>query len=107
MLDTTTPLPESRNSHRRQLVSQQARSRNCNHAVPIKTPSRAACTVAAQLGVDVRQRAQRERVVLVGKAALRLRDLLHPCVQLRGLAQRGLAAAPPGATPGPSQCLHA
>ena len=54
-------------------------------------------TVAAQLGEDVGQRAQRERVVLVGKAALHLRDLLHPHVQLRGLAQRGLAAAPPGA----------
>lgn len=62
--------------------------------------SRALRTVAAQLGVDVCQRAQRERVVLVGKAALRLRDLLHPLVQLRGLAQRGLAAAPPGGATG-------
>ena len=56
--------------------------------------------MAAELGEDVGQRAQRERIVLVGKAALRLRDLLHPHIQLRALAQRGLAAAPPGPAAG-------
>jgi len=53
--------------------------------------------VLRELRVHVGQRAQRERVLLVREAALRLRDLLHKRVQLRGLPQSALAAAAPAA----------